>query len=194
MTILKNVCKGNKMRTIQVDDELYEYLYDMSKKMNEQDNAATADPYVIQIEDVKTYPSPEGYGDRSLFYDGCETFYPLSAEGIRDMWEYYDKDIPESILKMMEDDSIDFFEVEYEIQKICGSYRIIEEQDVYVYKGAFFTWDGCRDHIEGNKHHYSRKARAFATNEWRNPEMSAVVKLLKSISKQGEINEATTPV
>lgn len=171
------------MKQINVPDELYDFLHAMSVKMNTQDNAATADPIVIQICETKELPSPSYCADDVLLYDG-ENTYHIDAEGLSDLWSWFGEEPPEEIEKMIAEKRFDVDEVEELAQKLNEEITLVYSQNQEVYKNFFFTWDACREHIRQNQHHYTEKAHAYADHAWRNPEMSAVIKMLKLISKQ----------
>lgn len=50
-------------KTITVTDEMYDFLMQLSKEINTQDNRSTKMPYFFQIEDEEEILQPDGFGD-----------------------------------------------------------------------------------------------------------------------------------
>lgn len=127
-----------------------------------------------------------------MLVDGDE--YEIDGEGLDSLWSSYGEDLPFEIGAMIELKRFDIDEVEDIAKKLHSSATLQDKKYHNEYKNGFFTWDACRAHLKSNYYHYSGKARAFASHAWRNPEMDAVVKLLKSIAQQEAINETAPPV
>jgi len=50
------------MRTIKVNDEMYEFLINLSKELNTQDHRCTAMPYFFQVQTKEQVPAADGCG------------------------------------------------------------------------------------------------------------------------------------
>lgn len=59
------------MKTIEVTDEAYNGLIEISKQMNSQSHRGTAMPYFFQVQTKKQIAVPEGNGIEAWYYDGC---------------------------------------------------------------------------------------------------------------------------
>jgi len=128
------------MKTIQLTEEMYDKLMDLSKKMNTQSHRATAMPCFFQVQDtVQIYGIDDKYNNNGFVWlkDGCE-IDPVRV----DMIEALLDDgfiVPETI----SDDDLDELMEDAKYEK--GYYRNQE-----VYSNAFLTEEACKNHIKGN--------------------------------------------
>lgn len=58
------------MKTIEVNDEMYEFLCNLSKEIKTQDNRGTRPPYFFQVQEEEECPVPDGFGDEVWVMDG----------------------------------------------------------------------------------------------------------------------------
>lgn len=159
------------MKTIQVTDDIYNKLMELSKKLNTQSHRATAMPYFFQVIETKRI-----YGiDRRFDCDGY-VWVKDSEEtepSREDMIEQLLNDglvIPETIT----DDELDDFMEDVGYEKVY--YR-----NQKVFSNAFFTEDACKNHIKGNMHHYEQPSD-FLSHAFRNPELELVQQFLCELS------------
>lgn len=159
------------MKTIQVTDDLYNKLMEMSEKMNTQSHRATAMPYFFQVIDNKRIYGIDSRFDNNGYVwvkDSCDT--ELNR---KDMIEQLMNDglvIPETIT----DDELDDFMEDVGYEKVY--YR-----NQKVFSNAFFTEDACKDHIKGNMHLYEQPSD-FLSYAFRNPELELVQQFLCELS------------
>jgi hypothetical protein len=160
------------MKTIQVSDEMYAQLMELSKEMNIQDKRATAEPYFFQIQTKKKIYVPDGCGNECWVNDDNEI---ETEEGINDtIFQYEDEAIPIENIQSMKD---------YEKEEILerAGWRKVNYQFEDQYENAFFTSKACKDHIEKNHYHY-HKPIDYLTHAFRNPEMELIFKFLSSLT------------
>ena len=162
------------MKTIQVTDDLYDKLMEMSKKLNTQSHRATAMPYFFQVMETKRiYGIDSNYDSNGYVWmkDSCNT-----EPNREDMIERLMNEglvIPETIT----DDELDDFMED-------AGYEKVYYRNQKVFSNAFFTEDACKNHIKGNRHHY-KEPTDFLTHGFRNPELELVQQFLCELSGGG---------
>lgn len=163
------------MKTIQVTDEQYEFLQELTRKMETQSNRATAWPlfYVYQ-KNERWVPAAADY-DIVKFYDNvsCST-----------VSEHEDKD---GNTWVQIDDKIGTWKCNETGETIdCGEaedrfdFRIVYiklEDEPVLGCGPFFTEEAAKAHISSNHYHY-HSPFTYADGAWRNYEMQNLMKLL----------------
>jgi len=55
------------MKTIEVTDEMHDFLMELSKELTTQDNRCTAMPYFFQIQETVEVPTGDGMGDEEVW-------------------------------------------------------------------------------------------------------------------------------
>lgn len=164
------------MKTIEVSDEMYEFLMNLSKELNTQDHRSTAMPYFFQIQTQEKVPAAEGCGTDAWFYDGSmiETDDEL-AEAIS---EYKEISIEDAKL-------LSWHEKEAALEE--AGYRKVNYEMKEQYQNAFLTSKACDDHIRANKHHYKSPVN-YLTHAFRNPELETLIKFICELTG-GEIHK-----
>ena len=156
------------MKTIEITDEMYDSLMELSKEINTQDHRGTQMPYIFQIQTQEEVAVPEGCGTEAWYFDGSKL--ETQEEIDQAIFDYYE---PE---KTMEDiQAMDEWDKEDELEKM--DYRKINYDFKDHYENAFFTAKACKEHIRLNHYHYHKPIDylSFAT---RNPEMELIFKFL----------------
>lgn len=177
------------MKTIQINDDMYNELVSLAKEMTTQDMRCTRMPHMFQIQEEKEVLTADGYGD-SIWIN------PEGGE-LRN-----EEVIKEFILQELKDTHNDFrignYESEEELNRAIENY--IEENIVLedylgehednwyqvevtmekTYKNTFLTAKACQEHIDKNHYHYN-KPKVYLNHAWRNPEMELVSKFLCSL-------------
>lgn len=169
------------MKTIKVSDEMYAFLIDLSKKMNTQDNRATADPYMYTITEIVERPAAEGCGESKLIDDeGNEWDLDIVREEFPNEIKHYAKMMTDN-LKMTDDIVKDYLIHSKLARKI---YFTIEREALHKMRmNVFFTEDAIRLHLKQNSYHFD-EGKDYMIHAWRNPEMEMVHKFLKGLIKR----------
>jgi hypothetical protein len=170
------------MKTIEVSDEMYDFLMETSKELNSQDHRGTRMPYFFQVQTEETICVPEGCGTIAWHMDGglIET-----DEEIKDsIFEYKEWDIDSDIHEEMYQD-MDEWE-RNEIMEEMGYDKIYQDKEK-VYRNAFLTERACREHIRLNDYHYNNP-KDYLSYAFRNPELEMVFKFLCELTG-GEIHK-----
>lgn len=189
-------------KQIQVSDEMYEFLMDLSKKLNTQGHRATRMPYIFQVQEQKLVPAIEGNGEE--YWCGEEGI--MDEESVEEMVKEYqfekiqkwveseEKDEGEDYSEYIglsdeeiEEELTNWYEMlgGYEIKQIMedelGHYRIwLEEKPVL--SQAFFTEAACLKHIEADRHNLRKPVSFLSGLSHRNPEMEQLMTFLCEIS------------
>lgn len=157
------------MKTINVSDEVYSSLMELSKEINNQDHRSTAMPYFFQIRETKQIDgvseeySPDGYvwicpnGDGTIDNNRESMIEELEQADVE-----FDKDIT--------NDNLEELMAENGYKK--GYFRNEE-----IYSNAFLTAKACKEHIKLNSYHYSEPVD-YLTHAFRNPELELILKFL----------------
>ena len=164
------------MKTIKVTNKMYNSLMELSKEINNQNHLHTAMPYLFQVETEIQVAAYEGCGETIWVNEEGETL-SSDEEIVKYVSDWiYDNGSDTIVEDMDMDDFTDFMQ-----EIIDESWRTVNVSVEKVYKNAFFTSKGCKEHIASNEHHYNNP-RAFLNHAFRNPEMELVYKLLCEIS------------
>lgn len=156
------------MKTIQLSDESYNFLMNLSKELNTQDNRGTAMPYFFQVKTKHRVLAPQNSGIEAWYCDGdiIET-----EEEIREAIEAYKDwdDITSEYEKLNEDDKI-------KTLKLIGYNKIYYDYDDR-YENAFLTSKACDEHIKLNKHNLSQPVN-YLSYANRNPELEKLMGII----------------
>lgn len=167
------------MKTIQVTDEMYESLMELSKEILTQDNRSTAMPYLFQIrtrEEIPVYPGQDGI----TFFVNDEGDELRDSEEIKEeVLQIWEAEGENASFKFKGYDKLNGWDIKYIIEKAGWREIVVKEQEVY--QNAFFTAKACDEHIRLNKHHY-RKPDCYLSHAGRNPEMDLIQKFLCELS------------
>ena len=161
------------MKNIQVTDEMYEFLMNLSKELNTQDHRGTRMPYFFQVETKEQVSAPEGCGTEAWHYDG--SLIETEEEIKEVVFEYkgWDENNSESYDKLYDYEKESILELSG-YQKVNYEYRSN-------YENAFFTSKACDEHIRVNGHNLN-SPKNYLTGAIRNTELETVMKFLCELS------------
>jgi hypothetical protein len=159
------------MKTIQVSDEMYEFLMNLSKELNTQDHRATAMPYIFQVQDEVEISVGEGQGEEAWHCDG--SVISTEKEIKEAIFEYKEWEIGNKKHEKL------FSEMDWLAREniLEVNYRKVHISTQKVYTNAFLSAKACRHHIKCNAHHY-RKPVDYLSYAFRNPELEMIMKFL----------------
>ena len=158
---------------IEVSDEMYKFLMELSKEINTQDNRSTASPYFFQIRTNEQISVPEGCGTRAWHSDG--SLIVTEDEIIDTIFEYKDESLTKDEIR-----KLDNWEKE-EILEGAGWAKCNYDYEEK-YQNAFLTAKACKEHIRLNHYHY-REPVDYLSYATRNPELEMVLKFLRELTK-----------
>lgn len=157
------------MKTINVTDEMYEFLMNLSNELTTQDHRGTAMPYIFQIQSQEEVPAADGCGTIAWIYDGSKI--------------ETDKEIIEAIAEFKEIAIEDVTEDEHTREEILeeAGYRKIYYEMKDKLQNAFLTSKACDEHIRLNDYHYCQPVN-YLTHAFRNPELETLIKFVCGIT------------
>lgn len=166
------------MKQINITDEMYNSLMELSKELNTQSHRSTAMPYFFQIQTTKKVAVPEGNGTIGYAYDGSTI--ETEEEINQVIFEYKDEKIPLKEIAKMNN---------YEQSEILNEagWREVNFDYKEEYQNAFMTEKACKEHIRLNNYHYN-KPIDYLQHAFRNPELELVLKFLCELSG-GELHK-----
>ncbi len=180
------------MKTIQVTDEVYDFLKECQQELNTQDNRSTAD-VMYCIEEVKRIPTSSDYSDEFEWIDRENDCCKLGDsdeklfDSIKENYENLYYEIKKRFKEEGDKENIkEWFvnEISYSddlgIFKNFGIERVYTLEENYIKYDAphsFFEKDAI-EHLEANKHHYSDKARTYGICNWRSYRMNKLREIL----------------
>ena len=163
------------MRAIEVTDEMYDFLVDLSKELNTQNPRGTANPYFFQVMETKKVPAPEDCGDIGWYCDG-EVL--TDEEDIKNaIFEYKEWEIGnkehEELFSLMDSWGRD------EIME--ENYRKVWQTEEQSLANCFLTERACKAHIKSNGYHYSKPVD-YLSHAFRSHEFEKVLQFLHEIT------------
>ena len=159
-----------------------QFLAELAKELNTQDNAGTATP-VWCIMDKELVIVPEGSGDfKVIVNDGVVSLEDFADEIAEQVPEELEQEVREAVCQCSDTD---------ELKDILESYSYEGSFDFYVYEAckeericrdatAFITKKSAEKHLTQNAHHYTKDARAYALCAWRNPIYEKLINIIKN--------------
>jgi len=178
------------MKTIEVTDEMYNSLMELSKEMITQDPLSTRMPHMFQIETTEEVAAYVGCDGDEVWVneDGDEL---RSEEEIREFIQQYIHENDESIIHLQDEsarsqsrqkvEEMDDWDLSSFLENLRDNWRMVEVTTMKKYANTFFTSKACKEHIKLNDYHY-KKPRCYLNHAWRNPEMELVSKFLCELS------------
>ena len=173
------------MKTIEVSDEIYDGLIEISKDLNTQDHRATAMPYFFQVKTKKEVPAFEGSGDIILWYNTYSEKELRTEEEIRECISEHIYENDNSLTELTDEEAEEkskriVSEMDsYDMEEWLESHDFVkyELNEESVYENCFFTEKACELHIKQNKHNLNKPV-SYLNHAFRNPEMELVMKFL----------------
>lgn len=174
----------------EITEEEIDFLKELQKEMNTQDEFGQANPRYWVIRDYgeiygQDLNNPDGY----ILYcvkDGEEICRFQSAFGERcidEIIKFFTEDYPEDFKK--ED-----FKVVYNVNSLMelleekgyeGSFNIVEYETYPKYSGFFLTHKAAEIHLKQNAYHYADNASTYAMTAWRSSEANMLYEILQHV-------------
>ena len=178
------------MKTIEVTDETYDALMELSKEMTTQDMRCTAMPHMFQIrttEQVAAYPGQgeeiwvNDEGDELETEDEMREFIQQHIYENDESISHLDDEEAKKEAKKKVDDMDEYDLEEYLVDIHNDNWWKVNVTTMHKYQNTFFTAKGCEDHIKANNYHYNEPI-CYLNYAFRNPEMELVSKFLCELS------------
>lgn len=148
------------MKNIIISDEAAKFIFDLHKRIQTQDNRATASPYFFTVRCVSEVPVPDGFTDEIRYVHEGSSF------------------TEKELKQYCEDNELDF---ELFKNKRCDKYCV---RDVAEFKNFFFTEEGYNEHIRLNGHNYGhyKEVNSYVDHAFRNPEITQLLNAVEEIA------------
>ncbi len=167
---------------LEIDQETYNFLMQLSHEMNIQDNLATAPPYGYIVIYDEDRVCQEGDEEKILYYnpDDCEDYeeeelYVKYAEFVHEALETNDE-----IFSFPDWLALKFREIPVrEAKEVCHWANV----------NYFLTRKAFDQHMQINKHNLPRNSRPFLIHNYRNQEMERLQEFIRNLT----INQDETP-
>lgn len=169
------------MRQIEVSQEDYDFLKELSHELNTQTNDGNADPVYWGVMEHKMEAAPEDCGDPFIYMgDGATMTTEEAVQYVDENIHDYEEETQEKwkdIDKNWMDEVVDFIHDEMGVNE-C---RVVWQEEKSVISrdtGAFLTKRACKEYIE--KCHYNHsKPHTYAMTAYRNFELERLLKILR---------------
>lgn len=168
------------MKNIQVSDDIYDFLMNLSKEIKTQDKRATAMPYYFQVQEDKEICVPDGCGEEVWIMDGEVCL--RTEEDIREaVFEWKEWDL-ENSEHQKEYDQLDSFDIDEILE---NNYRKVNIDISHTYTNCFLTYKAYEEHLRQNRHNLTNP-KSFLFHAFRNPEMDMLFRFLQDLTTEGK--------
>ena len=177
-------------KIIEVTDEMYEALMELSKEMTTQDMRCTAMPHMFQIKTTEQVAAYPGQGKEIWVNDEGDELE--TEDKMREFIQEYIYENDESISHRDDKkakkeakskvDEMDYCDLEEYLEETHNDnwWKVnVNYEDKY--QNTFFTAKACEAHIKANHYHY-KQPTCYLNHAFRNPEMELVSKFLCELS------------
>lgn len=171
----------------KITEEEIEFLKQLQKEMNTQDNVGQADPRYWVIRDWERI-----YGEELNNPDGCEILLD-GEEIIHANYGVFGVDdlIIQKAKEYFVNESDQFEEEDFELFGTDELKEMLEEHGYYIsiieyelipqYSGFFLTQKAAEEHLRANYYHYDDNATTYAMTAWRSKEADMLYKILREV-------------
>jgi hypothetical protein len=165
---------------LEIDQETYNFLMQLSHEMNTQDNLATAPPYGYIVVYDEDRVCQEGDEEKLIYYDGCDDYEE------EDLYVMYAEFVHEAL-----DTNNEVFSFDDWLALKFREIPVKEEKEVCHWANVnyFLTRKAFDQHMQTNKHNLPRNSRPFLIHNYRNHEMERLQEFLRNLTK----NKHETP-
>lgn len=163
------------MKTIQVSDEMYDFLMETSFELNTQDNRHTDTP-IFRIYENRKIERGEGRGEyeERLDYEGAEDNYCAKCQQVLEDNDYDFDKLP------------DIYSDECDCRYTTGATWHFDKELVPSasdYDGvAFLTEAAAEQYRKNNDYHFESKGVVYAESAFRNWELKNIISFLQSLN------------
>ena len=160
------------MKTINVTDEIYDFLSNLSNEIKTQDNRCTAQPYFFQVKEDEEFATTAGCGEEVWVMDG--EIHLRTEQDIKEaVFEWKEWTLGDDTSELLYE-NLTSFEVEDILKE---NYHKVNVDIRYRYSNSFFTKKACEEHIRINKHNLDNP-KSYLFYAYRNTELEMMFKFL----------------
>lgn len=179
------------MKTIELEDKDYEFLKELQKELNTQDNDGNANPVFWGVEEIceECRGSDGNYGgEPRIHFDDGDWTLEEAVQEVDDIFENEPEEYSEDVRKRWEteidkscaEDVFEFMSDELGWNFVYNVVYVEEVRRVTPYTGAFITKKACKEYIERYGYNHNQP-RTYAMTAYRNFELSHLLKILKNL-------------
>lgn len=162
-----------------LSSEDLEFLKQFACKRKTQPRDGNADPVFWSIRDYRNVDTPDGryvvvLDDGDIIFDEYTDDIEILKDYLLENTDLLEGDLINDLSDLI--DIIDF----------GGSLQVVRYDRVpYIVDltGCFLTKEAAQDHINHNRHHYSKDVHTYAMTAWRNPEFEKLMEILEKFSE-----------
>ena len=183
------------MKTIELSDEDYNTLMELSKEYQTQSNDGNAFPYLWEPSGSKLVPNVNGEGEVTKIYKDCEEYTPQQFAELNENDfdafieenfslndEYPDIKCDDKDFDKVERDWIEYIEIHD-----LGQILTLDWQDESEHNPSLFKSD-VENFIKFNYYHLGKDPHTYARTSWRMDKMEQLISILCRINKQENAN------
>jgi hypothetical protein len=162
------------MKTIEVNDEMYEFLANLSKEIKTQDNRGTKSPYFFQVQEEEECEVPDGCGEKVWVMDG-QICLRTEEDIKKAVFEYNDWDLEDS------DKNIEYSEIhDWDLGHLLfkAGYRMGYVSIKHKYSNCFLTEKACHEYLKEDAHNLTNP-KSYLFYAPRNKEMEMLFKFFE---------------
>lgn len=202
----KNIYHKDTIEKRPITLEDLQFLQNLQKELNTQDNMGNADPEFWVIQQSHTEPAPPDYADGSMLYDD-DTEIAANTKAALDYIEAEKNNIfPENTsitIQRMKDENYGFISIIHvTTKKITMPYLIRNLYDIksclnetakhdnyhiedyiviseIVPDTMFLTHKACEEHLRKYSYNYRPDAHAYAMTAYRSPEYEKLLDIIR---------------
>jgi len=184
------------MKTIELSDEDYNTLMELSKEYQTQSNDGNAFPYLWEPSGSKLVPNVNGEGEVTKIYKDCEEYTPQQFAELNENDfdafieenfslndEYPDIKCDDKDFDKVERDWIEYIEIHD-----LGQILTLDWQDESEHNPSLFKSD-VENFIKFNYYHLGKDPHTYARTVWRMDKMEALISILCRINKQDNADD-----
>ncbi|MFI2856879.1 hypothetical protein ACH6EH_07035 [Paenibacillus sp. JSM ZJ436] len=165
-----------------------QFLKELQKELNSQDNDCQAAPRFWVIMDYRTVPGHEDYDSGEYEYyhnDGDHTVFRGFNDLKEFIEEYYEYAIDDELRWHLSECDFEFLWQYVEDNLNEDGYFssvFVKEESFIVPDTMFLTKEEARQHLKLNHYHYTSKAHTYAMTAWRAPKVERLLKILSEFN------------
>jgi len=168
-------------KNIEVTDEMYEFLMNLSKEIKEQDNRATAMPYFFQVRETKEVPAHRGCGEEVMYSSEYETELRTDEEKVEWIKEHVEYFVGTNYEQEASDVGVQTSTWDLDDMLKEMDFEEFNVDTDYTYSNIFFTSKACDAHIRINRHNLKQPVN-YLNHAYRNEEMEMIFKFLLGLT------------
>ena len=174
------------MKIIELSDEDYAEIMELSKELQEQENDSQAFPYFWSPRSTRKTIGTED--DEAMIYSDGEVSTPAEyAEENHEVWLAFLESIDKGECQFDESLAETFDWQDFITSNDCDCYIVYQkEENISENNFSLFKSD-VKGHIECNRHHLGKDPHTYANTVFRMPKMRALIEMIYKLNNDKNI-------